>query len=460
MKEALNYTVKMRNVLFVVYEFPPEGARGTKRAMKFISYLPTHGWKPVILTVKNGNYDFHDGSLLSEIPTELKIYRAITMESLFYKTGDKKDEVVDVKLMKSSANGVPLKRRILRSFYHLLGRGFSAADSRVLWIPFALKAGRRIIGEEKIDAIFASGPSFTNHLVAMLLKKMTKKPLILDFRDAWASDPAGVWRSARQKRLTGMLESKAVMAADRVVSTTEGITLDFIERYAEPGNKFVTITNGFDRGDFESLYGNVRRSKDGVFKIVHVGTLGWERSPKEFIVGLGELVREKPDMKGKIQVIFVGQNTPFKDGKTIHDYILEWNLSETITVTGFVARIESLKYMIDSDLLLLIIGKVPDNKGGIYGISAKMYDYALAGKPVMTIADEGASAEMVRFLRLGIVIPPDDKGMIKSEIINYYDRFKSGGLNVEINSEALDSFDFKNLTARLAGCFDDLVGID
>src|SRR5947208_12877558 len=72
-------------VLFVVYDFPPEGSRGTKRSLKFIRHLPPHGWSAVVLTVRSSpNLSFHDDSLFAELPPGLPIYRARTLESLFH----------------------------------------------------------------------------------------------------------------------------------------------------------------------------------------------------------------------------------------------------------------------------------------------------------------------------------------------------------------------------------------
>src|SRR6476660_1370966 len=72
-------------VLFVVYDFPPEGARSTKRSLKFIRYLPEKCWSPAVLTVKNSpNRSFHDGSLLGELSPGVPVFRARTLENLFH----------------------------------------------------------------------------------------------------------------------------------------------------------------------------------------------------------------------------------------------------------------------------------------------------------------------------------------------------------------------------------------
>jgi glycosyltransferase involved in cell wall biosynthesis len=446
--------LRRKRVLLVVYEFPPEGARGTKRAIKFIKYLADLGWEPVILTVKDGNHDFYDGSLFSEIHPSLRVYRAFTLESLFHRTEQSDHlEVRDALQDKADHARITATRRMLLTAYHFFGEYVRVPDSRILWFPFSLLSGLRIVKREAIDLIFASGPSFTNHIVAAALKKLTGRPLVLDFRDAWASDPAAEWKNEAQARLIHILESGVVSIADRVVSTTEGITNDFVTRYQNIRAKFLTITNGYDLDDFQ-VTGHSDNGPEGrPFVIVHAGTLGDERSPKEFLHALGMLVREQPELEQEIRVIFVGQNTTFRDGRTIESYLEEYQLGKVVRLTGFVSRGKSIEYMRSADLLLLIIGKVPKEKSLIYGISGKIYDYALAGRFVLAIAEPGASADMVLRLGLGRVVATDGAETIKTQILNCYTAFKNGILIPDINSDLLKAFDFAHLTRRLVACF-------
>jgi glycosyltransferase involved in cell wall biosynthesis len=444
----------INNVLFVSYEFPPEGCRGTKRVMKFVNYLRPLAYNPIILTVKNGNYEYHDGSLLAELPTGLKIFRSYTLENLFYRTNYDENEVRDARAEKSKKLHLSSPKRFLLLLYHLAGQVIRIPDSRILWLPFALIKGLQIIKRNKIKLIFASGPSFTNHLIGTLLKKITHKPLILDYRDAWVSDPARKLKYKWQKNIVKQLEQFAILNANKVVSTTDGITTDFINRYGQLNGKFVTITHGYDPADFKDLITNNRDNVERPFRIVHSGTLGHERSPKEFLEAIGDLIKEEPDLQKNIELIFVGQNTLFRDGKTIEEYIRRYKLQDIVKLTGFVSRKESLQYIVDANLLLLIIGTVPSKEAHIYGISAKIYDYAFAKKPVMTISEEGASTSMARHLGLGCVVNPSERKETKKWIKRYYRDFKDGNLQAHFDVSTTHAFDYRNLSKKLANYFD------
>jgi hypothetical protein len=157
-------------------------------------------------------------------------------------------------------------------------------------------------------------------------------------------------------------------------------------------------------------------------------------------------------LTSQIRVIFVGQSTPFNDGFTIEDYVGQENLNGAVDLTGFVSRQKSLQYMLEGDVMLLIIGRVPPGKAGIYGISAKIYDYTFARKPVLTIAEEGASAALARLLKIGEVVSPDNEESIANAVAMYHQMHREGRLKCELDEEVASRFNYENLTGKLAEC--------
>src|SRR5438270_5009522 len=127
-----------KRVLFVVYSFPPEGARGTKRSLKFIRYLPENRWSTVVLTVRSSpNYSFHDASLVAELPNNLVVSRARTLESLFHGKRHGDAEVCDPMVQAKKAPPPSPLRRAALFLYRGLGGIARLPDSRILWLPFA-----------------------------------------------------------------------------------------------------------------------------------------------------------------------------------------------------------------------------------------------------------------------------------------------------------------------------------
>ena len=46
----------VNSVLIISYYFPPSGGPGVQRVLKFVKYLPEFGWRPVVLTVEDGDF--------------------------------------------------------------------------------------------------------------------------------------------------------------------------------------------------------------------------------------------------------------------------------------------------------------------------------------------------------------------------------------------------------------------
>src|SRR5882724_7332934 len=66
--------------LVVAYAFPPVGGAGVQRVQKLVKYLPLHGVTPSVLTVANPSVPLRDDSLESDLPKDIEIVRAPTLE--------------------------------------------------------------------------------------------------------------------------------------------------------------------------------------------------------------------------------------------------------------------------------------------------------------------------------------------------------------------------------------------
>ena len=57
----------LKELLFIVYFFPPMGGSGVQRPLKYVKYLNQFGWKPIILVPEPGLYHSFDSSLEQEL---------------------------------------------------------------------------------------------------------------------------------------------------------------------------------------------------------------------------------------------------------------------------------------------------------------------------------------------------------------------------------------------------------
>ncbi len=69
-----------KRVLLISYAFPPVGGAGVQRMLKFTKYLPDYGWLPTVLTVANPSVPVTDPRMLDEVPKNVEVVRARTLE--------------------------------------------------------------------------------------------------------------------------------------------------------------------------------------------------------------------------------------------------------------------------------------------------------------------------------------------------------------------------------------------
>ncbi len=410
-----------------------------------MKYLPDNGWDINVLSVKNGNHSIMDESLLAEINPSVSVFRTGTLESLFKRSSSEK-QVTDVKDHVENTGRSPL-----RAMYKNWGRYIKVPDSRILWIPTALPYGLYRILRDRYDVLFATGPSFTNLVLAAILSKLTRRPLVVDFRDAWTADPmlpsqeiGYLWRSHV------VLERTVIRSAALVVTTNPYVTADFAKRYSEKNSAaFKTLYNGYDRDDFSFLDSLQPAPSTGKYRIVYTGRLYGERTPEHFLRAVSLTLDRAPELKNKIEVVLVGSAERFLDGCVVEDYIRELGLGKNVVLTGHVARKESFRLQVEADLLLLLIGIVPVDKELTYGISGKVFDYLLSKKPILTLADGGATREFIRENNIGYLFRHGDTGEIADFLIAAVQDWVAGKDPVIQDVDQFPQFEFKAIAEAL-----------
>ena len=50
----------MKRVLVIAYYWPPSGGSGVQRWVKFVKYLPSEGWEPVVFAPRGADYPIRD----------------------------------------------------------------------------------------------------------------------------------------------------------------------------------------------------------------------------------------------------------------------------------------------------------------------------------------------------------------------------------------------------------------
>lgn len=390
----------MKKILIISYMFPPVGGGGVVRVAKFSKYLPQYGWRPFVLTVKKAFYYIEDQSLLEEIPSLVKISRVGYFEPALW-----------------------FKNRYWQSlFSYLLYPLFLVPDTRILWfIPGLIKA-YKIVKKENIKIIFTSSSAYSDHLIALALKKLTKVKWVADFRDEWSNNLGIRFPTKLHFKLTQYLEKKVVENADEIIGVSAPI-ISFLQNLTDKTDKldksdnkskFSVLTNGFDPDDFSRpLY-----LKNKKCHFLHAGSIYGQRKNNQLDTAIRELKLKN------VAFDFVG-------GK------------ERLLHLGAVKRIAK------ADVLILILS--PVYYPGVF--SGKLFEYLAARRPILALVPSRSdAAKLIRKLGVGVVVDPQDKEGIKKAILTFYQKWQKNTLILP--KVDISRFDRRQITTKLARIFD------
>jgi glycosyltransferase involved in cell wall biosynthesis len=449
----------MLKVLMIAYFFPPLGGIGAQRTLKFARYLPQFGWQPVILTAQGSPHPARDPELMAQVPSETPVFRARTVEpehlynlyrrlvpSYQQKSGKgpntRKQGAATDNLAAGQADGTGRQSLAAR-----LQAWLCVPDGRIGWLPFALKVGKQILKAERPSVIFSTAPPYTAHLVARTLAEWSKCPLVIDFRDPWVSDSGDFAPTRLHRSLAARLEAKCVRRADRVICVTPLMSHTMRSRYADqPESKFITITNGFDSGDFDS------QCTPGAdhFSIRHIGSLYSNRSAIPFLTGLVLALQRDPTMKQTLQVEFIGLMDRQQE-QAWHTFVATHELQPWVSRQPFVGHDQAVRLMQQSQVQLLLAGQ-----GENMDSPAKLFEYLGARRPILVMAPPGVAVSLVRELEAGLVASADEPEEVANAILSFYSLFQQGKLQ-GWSAKDLSAYERRHLTGQLASLLDDLM---
>ncbi len=446
-----------KTVLIVSYDWLPSAEIGAVRPGKIARYIAYQGWTPIILTVKESSYEriFKEKETsaftilrTSSVPSPLKAYgytKKIIGKLRQSRRFLKKDQRAPSQ-QESSRSRSPLayaKRLILSMLY--------MPDEFQGWLPIAILKGCSVIKTNNISHMITSGPPYTAHLIGLALKKWKGEQIkwIVDFRDPWVANEQRLElvTTAVSNYCNRFLEKQVILHADHVVCVTPSMTDWYRKRYPTvAGSVWITITNGFEREEFRRINHNTDQKK---FIISYVGSIEYERSPEALLQSIAELCQEGAIDKQKVSIRFIGKCGSVQGRPTI-ELIREYRLEEVVELVGLVPRFEALRQMKDAHILLLLANAQR------LQVPGKAYEYIAAGSFILAVTEEhSATADLVRRVGGGAIVPPDDYQMMKDVLRTRYEEFiknpsRARNFESERSSPVLDDYDWNQLGSRYA----------
>src|SRR5499426_3095690 len=418
-----------RRLLFIAYQFAPSLEMGARSCAQIARYLPLYGWSPVVLTAQEKyieeRYRGSDGELAELglpdaivrtrlLPHPLDFYR--WLKSALRRKPQDAGGMGAIETAGEDSKPPGAKGKLRR----LILSALTIPDIYTGWILPAIVAGLKAARESKAEQIFSSGPYWTNHLVGLALSYLTGLPWTAHFRDPWIT---GNWQaptSSLATRLNKWLEHIVVTRATAVVSVTEEHSAAFRQSYPRlPADKFFTVPNGYDNGEWEESPAETRRESEEKFLIAYTGKFYIERDPRPLFRALRTLIDSGEIDCEKLQVDLVGW-CESSEGRPVREMAAELGLSDCVNILGPRSRPETIRRMTRADLLLLLSERF------IIQIPGKTYEYLRAGRPILALTPESALADFMRRTGAGWVVNPKDDDGVLGAVRERYQQWKAG----------------------------------
>jgi glycosyltransferase involved in cell wall biosynthesis len=321
-------------------------------------------------------------------------------------------------------------------------------DGQITWVPAALVQALLSLRRQPAQLIYSTYPPASDHLLALLLQRMTRLPWVADFRDSWTADPldpeleADTWRRRREERL----EQRVVRCADAVIAAT-GISAEHLRRHCRPGeDKVRVIPNGFDP-DLAGPSGAPPVAPP--LRLVHTGSFAAShprRSPGPLFAALQRLLDLDRAWAWRLRLILVGALRA--DEAAAVAPLVAAGMVEAV---GPQPRSVAAQLQRSAHVLLLVDHPRPWLASNVPG---KLYEYLAAGRPVLALCGPGETQRLLERLGGGRCVASEDVQAIAQTLVEWYEAMLAGCLPAPVPPEALQPFWRPQQAAALAACFD------
>jgi len=354
----------LKKILIISPHFPPSNLAAVHRSRLFAQHLPSFGWEPVILTVKEKHYEEKpDHNLEKLLPEGLKIEKA-------------------------SAFSVTRPRLIgdigLRAFFQLY------------------KKAKQLIKKEKIDFLYIPIPSFYVALLGRWLHASTGIKYGIDYIDPWVHFfPGSDRRFSRHwfsTKIAKFLEPIAIKKASLITGVAEGYYKGVIERNPKLKEHalFAAMPYGGEMQDHEmvkqlNLKPYLFEKKKNKIQFVYAGAM----LPKAYapLEQIFTAIAKNKEAASGFEFYFIGTGKTANDpnGHNIKKLAVKYGLWNEI-VFEYPARIPYLDVLVHLDAAdaIFILGSTEPHY-----TPSKVYQAVLSQKPIVSVLHVASTAATV-----------------------------------------------------------------
>lgn len=424
----------MKRVLVIAYYFPPMGFSGIQRTLKFVKYLPEHGWLPTVMTVTPHAYFAFDDTFLEEIaglPVEI------------WRTG-----AGGVFSLVKERRTVSLKNERLRKMLNRVSQFFFIPDNKITWKKQVMEflKGKDL---SAFDMVYATAPPFTDHLIGLEIKRRYGLPLVVDFRDAWIEYPYHLYWTRWHRRRHESLERSVVAGADAVVVTNPHLRQLLLGRQTsgDAAGRIHVITQGYDPADFRSTAAEAVGPLDPAkVNFVYTGIFYEDRDPMVLYQALALLKRSSPEVYARLVFYMVGYVQ-----EEYQEMARVMGVADRIVYCGYVEHPTAVEWVKQADVVWFNIGA--QHKGFETVSPGKAFEYLGSGKPIVALVPKNQIRDILSEFDHTYIVPPDDHQAL-ARVLAELSRLHAEGRLPVADPEKIARYSRRRLTGNLAQLFD------
>jgi colanic acid biosynthesis glycosyl transferase WcaI len=265
---------------------------------------------------------------------------------------------------------------------------------------------------KKFDIVFFSLSPFTEGLPAILLKSLTKAPIIFWAQDLWPESlsATGNIRSKKILKIVDMFVRHIYKRCDLILAQSRAFIKPIMKQGGDP-NHISYFPNSA-----EKLYQPIEVKRNSEkrkimprgFCVTFAGNIG---AAQDFgtILAAAEILKDKNDINWVI--LGSGRMLPW-----VKSQVKKRGLEKTIHFLGRYPVATMPEFFALSDCLLTLLKKEP-----IFALTipSKIQSYLACAKPLIA-AIEGEGARIITEAKAGFACPPEDPKALAQAVIKVY----------------------------------------
>jgi glycosyltransferase involved in cell wall biosynthesis len=307
----------------------------------------------------------------------------------------------------------------------------------------------KIIREERIDVVFSfANPQECNILGAMLHKK-TKVPFVSHFSDPWYDNH---YKEFTPEDAEEVLQSERsiIEQSDRVLFTNQPALDLVMKKYpAEWKKKAAVIPHCYNKADYPVRVAEVTKAPP--YRLSYIGAFYQLRTPEIFFKALQALLQKRPELRGMFEIELIGAANPYAgySMQQLEELLAVYDLREYAHIVPSVSYQESLRRMVESDLLLVIDADISESPY----LPSKVIDYIGSDTPVVGITPKGSPTEGVLRAAGYWSFPYEEV----EHLVEFFEEWLSGKIESKRDQEFIDQYAVASTSKQLIAHFTSLV---